>query len=47
MNNSTAWWKFVICETPVYGVQEDVPGNQYQLLPTIDPLDCLRQYLVG
>jgi phosphodiesterase/alkaline phosphatase D-like protein len=46
MNNSTAEWKFIICETPVYGVQEDLQPNQYNLLPTIDPKDCLRQYLI-
>lgn len=45
MNNSSAEWKFIICETPTYGVLTTSPGNQFQLLPTMDPLDCLRQYL--
>lgn len=46
MNDSTAEWKFIIAETPVYGVATASGGNQYQLLPTIDPMDCLRRYLI-
>jgi hypothetical protein len=47
INDSEAAWKIIVCETPFHGTVAGSPANQYQLLPTIDPLDCLRQYLIS
>lgn len=47
VNSSSADWKFIVCETPAFGIQADTNGNQFNLLPTIDPQDCLRQYLIA
>jgi hypothetical protein len=48
INTSDADWKYIICETPIYGTEFGYSGiHFYQLWPTFDAsLDCQRQYLV-